>query len=81
MSYTLYIVSKSVLYIRLVAIFNPGVSASDRRAPKSSSEESTASGRQHIARNRYITCREGEIEGLEAFEGVFWYVLTKNVLI
>ena len=28
MSYTLDIVSKSVLYIQLVAIFNPGVSAS-----------------------------------------------------
>ena len=27
-SYTLYIVSKSVLYIQLMAIFNPGVSAS-----------------------------------------------------
>ena len=28
MLYTLYIVSKSVLYIQLIAIFNPGVSAS-----------------------------------------------------
>ena len=28
--YTLYMVSKSVLYIQLVAIFNPGVSASPR---------------------------------------------------
>ena len=31
MLYTLYIVSKSVLYIQLVAIFNPGVSLSEKQ--------------------------------------------------